>query len=76
MRNMIISLNDAELAALSHEVRKSVFEICLNANNGHIGGCAGAVELLVVLYFWGILRYGNEIPPNIERDRLAERRDL
>ena len=77
MSNRLIQLNGEELHALSQEVRKSVFEICLNANNGHIGGCSGAVELLTTLYFGGILR--NSIGGSRydgERDRVLVRGHL
>lgn len=56
-KDLRIELNDGELEALSYEIRKSVFEICLNAKSGHIGGCSGAIELLTVLYFGGFLCY-------------------
>lgn len=68
MKKASISLSDAELLVLSYEARKSIFEICLNANSGHIGGCSGAVELLITLYFGGILRYNCKDAPNISRD--------
>ena len=76
MRDVMVSLNDPELLVLSHEVRKNVFEICLNANNGHIGGCSGAVELFVTLYFGGILHYGHGDMPDVDRDRVLVRGHL
>jgi len=59
-KDLIIKLNNNELKALSFEIRKSIFEICLNAKSGHIGGCSGAVELLTVLYFGGFFCYDRE----------------
>ncbi len=77
MNRRLIQLNGEELHALSQEMRKSVFEICLNANNGHIGGCSGAVELLTTLYFGGILRHSiGSSRYDRERDRVLVRGHL
>lgn len=75
MKENTISLSNQELLALSLEVRKNVFEICLAANSGHIGGASGAVELLIALYFGGILRYSVNSSDN-QRDRVLIRGHL
>lgn len=75
MKENTICLNDQELLALSLEARKNVFEICLTANSGHIGGSSGAVELLIALYFGGILRYAVNSSNN-KRDRVLIRGHL
>lgn len=77
MKNDSISLSVEQLQVLSDDVRRSVFEICLSANNGHIGGSSGAVELLTTLYFGGILNYNNGVLScNKWRDRVLIRGHL
>jgi transketolase len=67
--NTPFNLGNQELMALSAKIRKSVFEVCLRAKNGHVGGSSGAVELLTTLYFGGLLRYN----PNDSQDDLRDR---
>lgn len=76
MKLRTIQLHEEELFAISHAVRQSVFEICLAANSGHIGGSSGAVELLTTLYFGGILHYQTGDVPNSQRDRILIRGHL
>lgn len=75
MKEYTICLSGQELLALSLEARKNVFEICLTANSGHIGGSSGAVELLIALYFGGVLRYAVNSSDN-KRDRVLIRGHL
>ncbi|MDP3941854.1 MAG: transketolase C-terminal domain-containing protein [bacterium] len=65
-----------ELSTLVAVVRKGVFEICLTANHGHIGGSSSAVELFVALYFGGILRFNPNDPDDHARDRILVRGHL
>jgi len=65
-----------ELLTLVKLVRKGVFEMCLDSNHGHIGGCSGAVELFVSLYFGGILRFNPFDPKDDRRDRVLVRGHL
>ena len=77
------NLNNEELVVLSTRIRQKVFEICLNAENGHIGGSSGAVELMTVLYFGGILRFnpadskddGEECGGTLSELRRSDSRD-
>ncbi|MDO8604279.1 MAG: transketolase C-terminal domain-containing protein [bacterium] len=70
------NLQDENLVVLSAKIRKSVFEVCLTAGNGHIGGSSGAVELLTTLYFGGILRYNPTDAQDSRRDRVLIRGHL
>jgi len=65
-----------QLRSISNEVRRGVFEICLNAQSGHLGGSSSSVELVVALYFGGILRFDPLDPKNPLRDRVLVRGHL
>lgn len=65
-----------ELATLSALVRKGVFEICLAAEHGHIGGSSSTVELLIALYFGGVLRFNPCDPDDAQRDMVLVRGHL
>lgn len=69
-------LDDSELMQLASQIRKKVFETCLYAKSGHIGGSSGAVELLTTLYFGGILRFNPADARDNRRDRVLIRGHL
>ena len=69
-------LKDSELEVLAVYLRKRVFEICLKAHNGHIGGSSGAVELMTALYFGGFVRLSLKDPSCPKRDRVLVRGHL
>ncbi|MDQ5954329.1 MAG: Transket pyr protein [Patescibacteria group bacterium] len=62
-----------QLKKLSDYLREQVLHVCMTANNGHIGGSLGAVELLTVLYFGGFLKIDLNDPKNVARDMVAIR---
>lgn len=64
-------INDLE--EISLEVRRGVFETILNAGSGHLGACSSSTELMVALYFGGILNYDKDNPRHQERDRVLVR---
>lgn len=70
----MFSVDELEILALL--ARKGVFEICLNADNGHIGGSSSSVELFVALYFGGVLRFNPSNPGDPNRDRVLVRGHL
>lgn len=70
------NLDNVELEVLSTRIRRKVFEICLNAENGHLGGSSGAVELMTTLYFGGILRFNPADSQDDDRDRVLVRGHL
>lgn len=65
-----------ELEIVCHETRRRIFSTVLNANSGHIGGSSSSTEMLVVLYFGGILRYDPDDPRHPGRDRVLVRGHL
>lgn len=65
-----------ELEFVSHEVRRLMFKTVLEAGSGHLGGSSSSVELMVALYFGGILRYDPSNPRHPARDRVLVRGHL
>jgi len=69
-----IRVEDLEL--ICHEVRRRMFSTILNAGSGHLGGSSSSVELMVSLYFGGVLRYDPTDPRHPNRDRVLVRGHL
>ncbi|MFH1749688.1 MAG: hypothetical protein ABH837_02225 [bacterium] len=65
-----------ELQIISHKVRSCTFQSILNAGSGHLGGCSSSVELMVALYFGGILKFDPANPDHPLRDRVLVRGHL
>ena len=59
-----------ELQQKADWVRRRAFEIAMKAGEGHLGGVFSCVEILVSLYYGGILRYDPRNPKWPERDRF------
>ncbi len=70
-RNDDALINDLE--AISCEVRKGAFETILKAGSGHLGSSSSSAELMVALYFGGILKYDKDNPRHPDRDRVIVR---
>ncbi len=51
-------------------VRKQALEMVVSANKGHIGGAFSCTDILVALFYGGILRYDPQNPGWSERDRF------
>jgi transketolase len=64
------------LKLLCGEVRRRLFLTILNAGSGHLGGSSSSVELMVTLYFGGVLRYDPANPRHPNRDRVLVRGHL
>lgn len=52
------------------EIRKGIFDTALRANKGHIPPAFSCVELLVSVYYSGLLRFSSKNPNLPERDRF------
>ena len=52
-------------------VRQKTFEMVMKAGRGHLGGSFSCTEILVCLYYGGILRYNPKNPQLKKRDRFV-----
>jgi transketolase len=64
------------LETITRWVRSTLFQVILNANSGHLGGSSSSTELMVALYFGGILKYDPKNPRDPDRDRVIVRGHL
>jgi transketolase len=71
-----VRLSLEQLNAICAETRLSIFRIGAAESSSHIGGCSGAVELMVGLYFGGILRLNPSDDKDERRDRVLVRGHL
>lgn len=54
----------------SYEIRKTMLDMCIKAETGHVTSSLSCTDILVSLYYGGILRYDPNNPELPERDRL------
>lgn len=54
----------------ANEIRQAVLDMCCNAGTGHVTSAFSCVEILVALYYGGILRYKTKDPGWEDRDRF------
>lgn len=59
-----------QLNAISQQQRQSILKMCLAANTGHVTSSLSCVEILVSLYYTGILRFDVKQPNWQGRDRF------
>lgn len=59
------------LKQISKELRVKIIEITTAAGSGHPGGSLSEIDMLVCLYFGGVLRYRPDEPEWPERDRFV-----
>ena len=52
------------------EIRKSTLEICINAGTGHVTSSMSCTDILVAMYYGGILKHDPANPSWPDRDRL------
>jgi len=64
------------LKLICNEVRRRMLSTVLNAGSGHLGGSSSSVELMVSLYFGGVLHYDPTNPRHPNRDRVLVRGHL
>jgi len=65
-----------ELELIARKVRAMSFQLILTAGSGHLGGCSSSTELMVAMYFGGILKYDPGNPRHPGRDRVIIRGHL
>ncbi len=59
-----------EFQRLGNELRLKVLESALKAGKGHLGGTFSCIDLLIALYYGGILQFDRANPHWTERDRF------
>lgn len=64
------------LGLIARKVRSMLFEVILHAESGHLGGSSSSTELMVALYFGGIMKYDPKNPRDEDRDRVLVRGHL
>lgn len=62
------TLTIAELEEKALWVRRKVLDMAVRANSGHVSTAMSQTEILVALYFGGVLRYNSENPKWEDRD--------
>ena len=65
-----------QLELLARYVRNKSFQVILDAGSGHLGACSSSAELMIALYFGGILKYDPSYPRHHGRDRVLVRGHL
>nr|HID58719.1 transketolase [Desulfobacterales bacterium] len=63
--------NTEELKKKATQIRQSVLDMCYKAGTGHVTSAFSCVEILVALYYGGILRYDPKNPDWDDRDRFV-----
>ena len=63
-------MNMDELERKAKWVRHQILEMIVAANKGHIGGALSCADILVTLYYGGILRFNPDNPGWDKRDRF------
>jgi transketolase len=59
------------LRELARELRRDIVTMVFEAGSGHIGGSFSATEVIVSLYFGGVLRFDPKKPKWPDRDRFV-----
>jgi transketolase len=62
-----------DISALKNKakyIRRQAFEMAINAGRGHLGGSLSCTEILVALYYGGLLRFDAKNPDWDQRDRF------
>ncbi|MBM3209454.1 transketolase [Candidatus Shapirobacteria bacterium] len=60
-----------ELEKIARQVRKDAITMIYEAGSGHPGGSLSSTDILVALYFGGVLRYDPKKPNWPDRDRFV-----
>lgn len=63
-------LDMTDLLLKSQQMREWVFEVCVNAKTGHLTSSLSCTEILVALYYGGIMKHDPNNPKWSDRDRF------
>lgn len=61
-------MDESELKTIAKQIRRDVIEMIYHAGSGHPGGSLSVTDILVALYFSGILKYDSKRPDLEDRD--------
>lgn len=62
--------NISKLVSKSKEIRKTILEMCIKAETGHVTSSLSCLDILIALYHGKILNYDAKNPEWNERDRF------
>ena len=62
--------NIKDLESKSKWLRRTCFEMLLSANQGHPGSILSQIEILISLYYGGIIKYFKNEPYHPDRDKI------
>ncbi len=65
-----MSENYLELKEKCHEIRELVLRMCANAGTGHVTSSFSCAEILVALYYGGVMRFNKDDDKDADRDRF------
>jgi len=60
-----------QLKTIANDIRIDIIKMLAKAGSGHAGGSLGVTDILVALYFGGVLNYDPKRPNWKERDRFV-----
>ncbi|MFP6680432.1 MAG: transketolase [Dehalococcoidia bacterium] len=63
-------VSTSELISKAAWVRRRTFEMVISAGSGHLGGSFSSTDILVALYYGGVLKYDPSNPDWDKRDRF------
>jgi transketolase len=63
-------LDEIELWDKADQMRKWVLEVCINAKTGHLTSSLSCIDILVALYYGGIIKHDPRNPKWDQRDRF------
>lgn len=68
---MIKQYTTQQLKTLANDIRIDIIKMLAKAGSGHTGGSLGVTDILVALYFGGVLNYNPKQPNWPKRDRFV-----
>ncbi|MCP4605083.1 MAG: transketolase [Proteobacteria bacterium] len=65
-----MKVSKASLETKAHEVRNLILDMCTKAKTGHVTSSLSCVEIMVALYYGGVMKFDPSKPDWSERDRF------
>ena len=59
-----------ELRNKANQLVEDMFEMCVNAGDGHVTSCLSCAEIMTTLYYGGFIKHDPSNPQWEERDRF------